>query len=221
MTCGASARVIDDFSQGPLSLHATNFTGVTVTQSGLDPASVLGGSRVVYAGSLSNGNLTIDPIKTRFRFTSDASFGYFRVGWGETSVLDVNLRSDGSDRFVLDVLDLTPGVTSGLYDFKVRSGGVWFTYDFLPDLQAISVTGPLVIPFARFGGADFTHVQGVEISVGRFPSQSGISIDGIRTVPEPSSIALLGIASGGLLLVRCVARRTALAGRTLNGVLLH
>src|SRR5262245_6794230 len=192
----ASALTIDDFDQGPLFLQVSNLTGQTVVQNGLDPSHVIGGARSTYAGSLSNATLQITtPANAgQFSFSADSSWGYFTLLYGSAAPLGANLLADGSDRFVMNISSLTPGLYRGIFGFKVESGDKWFTYYFGNDLFNLNGPGILTIPFSRFAGADLTQVQQILIDVGRFEPSFQIRLDSITTVPEPSPLALLALA---------------------------
>lgn len=191
----AGATIIDDFLQGPLYLQATNLTGQTILQTGLGLGHVLGGSRLVYAGSMGAAALRIvTPAADNFLFTANTNFGYFSLRYGADAPLDVNLLADGSDHFALNITSLTPGLWRGLFNFKIASGNNWFDYDFSLSLFQLNAPGTLVIPFAAFAGADLAHVQGIELDVGRFEPTFHLGMGSISTVPEPSPASLVAIA---------------------------
>lgn len=195
----ASALVIDDFSQGAISITATNVTGQTVVENGLDPSSALGGSRSIYVGSLSQAAANVDTAKGRFNFRADASFGYFTLDWGSVTPLNLNLTTGGNNEFVLNFVDVTPVTYPGLFYFRVKSGNIWAAYDFSGDFHNAFNTqtfGTLTIPFSQFVRADLTQVSAIELVVDRFQPVSALSIDSIITaVPEPTAPTLLGLAS--------------------------
>ncbi len=199
-TGAASALVIDDFSQGPLSIQATNnYPGQTVVESGLDPATALGGSRSIYVGSLNQASVNVDTTKGRFNFSADVNFGYFTLEWGSGTPLNINLTAGGNNAFALSFVDVTPVINPGLWEFRIKSGNTWFTYDMSRDFYNAFNTqtfGTLALPFSKFAGADLTQVQAIELMAARFQPASGLSIDSIVTaVPEPATTALLGIVS--------------------------
>jgi hypothetical protein len=197
------AAVIDDLSQGALSIHVTNLTGQTVSQTGLNPADVLGGARSVYAGSLTQATAVVDTSAAQFRFSSDSSFGYFTLTEGETSSpFGTDLTADGSDAFAIHVAQLTFKPSAGIYDFEVETSGSWHTYDFLSNIAGINGSGTLTIPFSSFAGVDMRNVQAVRIDVARFQPSSQIVIGSITTVPEPSSLALFAAVLAVLPFIR-------------------
>lgn len=205
----ARALVIDDFTQGALSLSATNHDGPTLMQSGLNPALVLGGTRSVYVGSLGLANVSTDPIKGRFRFTANQSFGYFTLGWGTVTPLNVNLTEGGNNQFRFELTDSSPSFSAGIFQLRVKSGNNWFYTDIKPDLTSAlngQSFGVMNIPFTRFAGANFTAVQAIELDAARVPAGQSLQFDFISTVPEPSALALVGMALGIGLWRRRLAR---------------
>jgi hypothetical protein len=197
-TTTARALVIDDFTQGALSLSATNLGGPTLVQTGLNPASVLGGTRSVHLSSLGLATVSTDPIKGRFRFTAHQSFSYLRLGWGTVTPLNVNLRADGSHQFRFELTDSSPTFT-GFFFLQVKSGNNWFYTDIKPDITSAlngQSYGVMNIPYTRFAGVDFTAVQAIELSAARATAGQHLQFDFISTVPEPSALALIGLALG-------------------------
>jgi len=212
-TCGpltaAAGLVVDDFTQGQLSLQVSNLTGQTVLLSGLDPGHVLGGSRSVYAGTLGVASLDIvTPSASDFLFTAVSSFGYFTLSYGSSAPLNVNLLADGSDQFVLNVASLTPGLYRGIFDFNLESGNRWYSYDFSQSLFQLNAPGQIAIPFSGFAGADLAHVQGLEVDVARFEPTFHIGLNSITTVPELSPAALVGLG-----LLSLALRRSGIAAK--------
>ena len=198
----ASATVIDDFSQGSLSVQVTNYAGQTLYQNGLSASGVIGGSRSIYAGSLGLATAEINTSAGQFRFISDASFGYFTLTYGATTPLGANLLAEGSDRFLVSIAQVTTGFWRSGFFFGVETGGTWRSYSFGGDLAALNGSGVLTIPFSRFPGADMTDVQAIGISASRFEPNRQIIIDSvITTVPEPSSLPFFAAGLGALAFV--------------------
>ncbi len=202
---GGRARVIDDFTQGALApIQGTNTSqfGTTVVQPGLNPALVLGGTRSVFVGSLTLATASIETGKGRFHFSADNNYGYFKLGWGTVTPLNVNLSADGNDRFQFDFVDVLPNPLLNLlnlFTLRVRSGDTWFRYEIGNDFAAAlgsKTYGTLNVPFAKFAGANFAQVQAIELEAARTPSGFGLAIDSITAVPEPSAAAMLVLATG-------------------------
>lgn len=214
---GARALVIDDFTQGALApIQATNTAqyGNTVVQSGLNPAQVLGGTRSVFVGSLTLATASIETIKGRFNFSANNNFGYFKLGWGTVTPLNADLSGGGNNRFQFDFVDVLPTASLNLFNLRVKSGNSWFNYEIGNDFAAAmegKTYGTLNVPFAKFGGANFTQVQAIELEAARTPSGFHLTIESITAVPEPSAAALLGIAIGAGLLGRRSLRTAAIS----------
>jgi hypothetical protein len=186
------ASTIDDFSQGALSLQATDYLpGQTAVQEGLSASAVIGGVRSVYAGSVDLATLSIDPAVGRFLFSADSSWGYFTLQYGDTIPLAANLSGDGSNQFLINIDELTPGLWRGDFSFEIKSNDEWSSCGFDDDLFALNGPGQLTIPFSRFQGADLTHIQAIRIHVGRFEPTFRIGIDSIMTIPEPGTLTML------------------------------
>lgn len=201
----AAAIVIDDFTQGALVQSATNYAGVTTLQTGLNPASTLGGTRSVYAGSLKLAEESIETGKGRFHFTANQDYGYFQLDWGSVAPLNVNLSAGGNNRFLLELVDTTPNFSAAILELRVKCGNTWFNYDFKNDLASAlggQTFGLLNIPFAKFAGADFTQVQALELSAARVPAGLHLGIDYFSVVPEPTAPALFSLAILGAGLFR-------------------
>lgn len=107
-----------------------------MVQTGLNPASVLGGTRSVYVGSLNLATVSTDPIKGRFRFTANQSLGYFTLGWGSVSLLNINLSAGGNDWFRFELTDSSPLFTAGIFQLRVKSGNNWFNTDLHTDVTS-------------------------------------------------------------------------------------
>ena len=212
---GGRARVIDDFTQGALApIQGTNTSqfGTTVVQTGLNPALVLGGTRSVFVGSLTLATASIEPVKGRFHFSADNNFGYFKLGWGTVTPLNVNLSADGNDRFQFDFVDVLPNPLLNLFTLRVKSGDTWFRYEIGTDFAMAlgsKTYGTLNVPFAKFAGANFTQVQAIELEAARTPSGFRLAIDSITAVPEPSVAAMLVIATGASFWRRSARRLLA------------
>ncbi len=204
----SSALVIDDFTQGPIAtLQGTNTSqfGSTLLQNGLDPAHVLGGTRSVFVGSLALATVNIDPIKGRFHFIANNSYGYFKLGWGTVAPLNTDLASLAAFRLEFtDVIGGTPSPFFAIFDLRVKSHDTWYRYSLSSDFASAlngRTYGNLEVPFTRFAGVDFAHVQAIELEAARLPQGFRLSIDYFSAVPEPT------VASLGLLAAACFSIR--------------
>lgn len=183
------AIVVDDFSVGPIHLERNAGVAVTATQTGLDPAHVLGGQRDIVLGrNYSNGQvLDIDTTEQRLTLSagpSPALAGLELIYGSRTTPLGADLTAAGHDRFVLDF----DGSTASLIRMVVtsRSGAALIE-------DAVSVSSyydgkKATIPFAEFSGVDFTNVASVELE---FFRHRGTTLRSIYTIPEPLTAWLL------------------------------
>lgn len=210
---GAHGAVIDDFTQGPLSLTAEEYSpGVSEVQTGL--ADVLDGRRetTVQAGSTSSSaTVTIDPADGgSTSLEVDEGNGYLYMLWG-SATQPLKDYSD-EDRFVLSGVEASggdSGTTFGSMYFRVHwrdeSDGAHST------VQEYSLTAQddpfdIVMPFegfAPFGsGPDFARVTQLELEVIRVREGASLRFGdvAVTAVPEPGSLAMLGLA--GLALLR-------------------
>jgi len=184
-TVSGSAAVIDDFTDGSLSIHPS---GQTLYQS---PLSVLGGVRKVYGSGVPTATLKIDPTAGHFAFDASSGFGYFSLGYGTTTPLGVNLRADGSDAFLLTFSDLDmPGLYRGRYYLHVNGIG----YDLLPKLAALSGAGTVQIPFSAFSAGPTFIASSIELEASRVESGYRLVLDSITTIPEPSTSMLFALS---------------------------
>jgi hypothetical protein len=202
------ALVIDDFTQGPIAaLPGTNTSqfGSTLLQSGLDPAHVLGGTRSVFVGSLALATVSIEPIKGRFHFSANNSYGYFKLGWGTVAPLNADLASLEAFRLEFtDVMGGTPAPFIALFDLRVKSNDTWNRYSLSSDFTSAlngRTYGNLDVPFTRFAGVDFAHVQAIELEAARLPQGFRLSIDYFSAVPEPT-VTSLGLLAGACFSIR-------------------
>ena len=220
VTNHASAIIIDDYIDGSIIVESLDLSpGVTELQAGLDSATVVGGTRSLYAGTLSpvttGAKIQIETVKNRFHFWSDPNqFGYFDVTYGSESHLGLDLIGAGDDRFVISYVD-TSALWRGGYAISIYTGDpvapVRSTHDFsevfFAHLQDASY-GELVIPFSVFSGdPDLTRVQKIQINGSRVEPGAHIGFESIVSAPEPSAISLF---AAGLLVAANRCRKTIL-----------
>lgn len=181
----ASAAVIDDFTDGGLSIHPS---GQTLVQSNLSSVSVLGGIREVYGSGTTAATLEVDSMAGVFAFDSAGDFGYFRLGYGTMASLGVDLRADGSDAFLLTFSDIyTPGLYRGIYELNVN--GV--RYNLLPQLAHLNGTASIKIPFSSISTDPTLVVNSIVLNAARIESGYRFVLDSITTIPEPSISLML------------------------------
>jgi len=187
----ASALVVDDFRDGALELtlsRSVSTSSQTVLVDSLDPAHTVGGERLVYGSTGDTANLQIAPNPGFFQFDASVSWGYFRLSYGSAdNPLDVNLRADGSNAFLLTFPEVTPGLWRGSYDFSLTSPTGVRTYGLESQLFALNGPGAIRIPFSYFDNLDLTHVSSMTLDAVRVEPTFRIRIGSIVTIPEPAS----------------------------------
>jgi hypothetical protein len=197
-----AAILIDDFSVGPITLSRTGATPATATQTGLDPAHVLGGSRDIAIGYDGGAvqTLTIDTTVGELVTSSAPSLAYYRIRYGsEANPLHLNLGS-GADRAILvEATDLpapTIVLISAGANASVGPNHVGVTQRSLPVGTAYLISMSVFQNY-NFGAFDPTAITSIQIFAVR---QSGTArLTRISIVPEPGCAALLacaGIAFG-------------------------
>lgn len=198
---GAQAIVIDTFqtpydsgivtSVGPLVTNTQAGTGIvggireTKMQLSANPLGANGGARMTIGGgfmSVSQAPLT------------DGQYSLF---WGNPgNFLNLNLANETAFKFDLVFNDLSPL----RLNFRVGTNGSGSSNAFL-NLPVVT-SGPqtVIVPFASFAGtANFADVDAIRMFFD--PEVSGDFVIGqVSTVPEPGTLAALGL--GALMLLR-------------------
>ncbi len=211
MSSAASAVVVDDFTDGGISLTAIDLIGQTESQVGLDPNTVLGGGRDIYVGATAGATvgtqLVIDDVAGELSLTSDpVQRGYMTLEYIVADAQGLDLTAEaGNDRISLDVVNVTQGISSGVFDLKIESGPLGNTVSestsFGPGrLWDLPGSGVVDVPYADFTSTDFTQVRAISIDIARFPADANLTLGGIATTPEPASIM-------ALLVLTALARR--------------
>jgi len=192
----AQAQMIDNFSDGELSLSVTNLEGETVTQDGLTASSVVEGTREIYAGTLERGSLSIDTDEQSLTFDAVESFGYFELRYGNSTALEIDLIQSGASAIQLDFASVTPGLRRGLYDVILESPNARATQSFSQELFALPGSGQIVLPLSdfrvNFGDINFSNISTITVSVGRVEPGFQLSLNSIESIPIPEPSPLLG-----------------------------
>ena len=199
--------IIDDFSVGPITLVADINRRVPYElQTGLDPDAVIGGNRIVFLvldspSQSDRAVATVDTATHTFRVDVDGRLEAYSIRWGAIDgtqadlALNADLLSDGSDAFRIDVMasavsqTLQFGVKSGVNEGHLRGDGVFLS------LPTTNVPFAIHVPFSRFPDIDFRDVDFILFGDTTVPRGQDLTLGGIRTVPEPTTlvISILGL----------------------------
>jgi len=115
-----------------------------------------------------------------------------RVEYGSLGPLDLTAMSN--DALSLDILDLVP--SAGPLHLAVSVNGVASTGAF-----EITSTGPFLLPYDSFTvPGEFSSVSTLKLT---FTSDSpfAFAANNLQAVPEPSTVALMGLGLLGLAMV--------------------
>jgi hypothetical protein len=160
--CGSALGiVIDDFSVGELALSGP---GDLVTQTGLDPQHVIGGSRYV---RITRGptDLTIGS-GNGLNIVQGNDYGYFGISYGADTPLQADFAADGSDRLRLRFQDVETANQASIMWISVSSTLPTTGSAPGPNLHALAGGGIVEIPFTLYS-ADFHNVNTILMSVSR------------------------------------------------------
>lgn len=209
----AQAVLIDDFSVGALSI-VRGASAVVQSQTGLDPAHVVGGARHLRVGydGTTGQSATIDTLTKNFQFVSGVtSNGYLEVSYGTaTAPLNLDLTSGGATH--LEVVFQNVGVSPNSIN---KPPTLWFisrsnaTRMPLGGYSAVPLGDGRYRSLAAFSAnpaIDFEDIDTVTFSVGRYPTTGVLTVYSIQSVfiPEPASWLL---ATGAGLLSIAARRR--------------
>lgn len=199
----AVARVIDDFSVGPITVERAGATPATAEQTSLNTSHVLGGKRFILVGD--NGSATqtatVDTAASKFSFsTNNTGQGYLTLRYGSVAdPLNFDLTADGSQFLAITLTDI---IGNSIPSMRIYGGG---TEEFIP--LTVSVSSPndiaiLKVPFTSLNQTIIHDLDRLEIQAGRIPANRQFSLLGIAAiVPEPATFLLAG-ANGVLLFSR-------------------
>lgn len=205
-TSSLSARIIDDFSVGPVTIQQTDSTFVNSDQQGLDPTHVLGGVRYVqtgYGGGSATQTATVDTASRKFTFTaSGTTLGYVQLRYGSlTQPLNIDLTTDGSQYLLLSFTDITPSTFPHPFNVQIYGAGTSSIFQVRPASSSASDIIDVLIPLSSFSPA-LSDVDSISISATRYPRDSQFSLLKIATImPEPATSNIIGI-SGIVILMR-------------------
>mgnify|MGYP003871713285 CR=1 FL=1 len=146
-------------------------------------------------GGLPTGALTIsmDAVPTLTEaIIVDMAYGAYDTTTGLPLVVPVDMTIFG-DHFYYDVIqsDLGFDVTVTVHDFFGSMSSVMISSSAISE-----AAGPIreLLSFASFAGVDFTMVVGVDVSISALGDARDLIIGEFGVIPEPSVLAILGLA---------------------------
>ncbi len=197
--------VIDDFSVGSVNLSSTNGFNARQTESGLSTAHVVGGVRAIdFTNTSQYGTTSMNLGSDRLYLNytgSTSNYIYLMYHAGQTSFPSTGLNIDLTDFVALHIefsqlaytqsaqLHLTDHWGNAKVSTKVLHAGGGTTLTFTPADFTSGYPSNLHTIWVYFGGSKYTSS----------PITTGIEQILLVTVPEPASIALLGLGSVALL----------------------
>ncbi len=210
------ALIIDDFSDGDLSLTLNSANSrIENLQTGL--TSVIGGSRQVLSmldspiDPLNDATITIDSSAGTFHLSTDHELAMYRLEWGSASL------PDAPGQIAVLNADLTTPNKLGYFLIKVASASMEHTVGFTLlsgvdeggsfrsnttffDLPASATPYSIILDSDLFSTVDFGDIDYIGLGEGPIAPGLDFVLDEIVWVPEPCSLALLGV--GGLAVIR-------------------
>lgn len=216
LSFGAHAGVlIDDFNTTKQSLISDTMTDGIFSHSQVCGGGIIGGCRDLFVNKYGNsaddvdglgGTMGVVGTPGRLSFNSDDGQNVEGIvrwdGNNSGSAIDVHGLNGATG------VDL--GTTGNAFEVQVLAADLAFpfrleVYDVNGNLSFFDAfsggAGTYVVPFSWFSGtADFTKVgamQGI-INVGGSTTSVDLSLRLVKTIPEPGSLALAGLALLGI-----------------------
>ena len=197
----AFGLIIDDFSVGDITVEVDYDTpSNAIRQTGLDTSTVIGGTRYIGLlldqGQPGEGGAAIVDTTTqtlRMQATTLGGFETSGVAWATFAdpgtALNADLLADGANAFQMDVVSLSDTIP---FRLLLRSGfdeGAMKEDSWTVRLPPSDVPYSVQMAFSLFPEVDFTDID--YISLDASTPRFSLTLDAIRTVPEPSTLAML------------------------------
>lgn len=208
--CGA---VIDDFEEGPFTFIVTGWEfESSITQTGLNPSSVIGTERTVTLynpGPQAESQLVWATLTTTGGDDSvlvdvdSDTYGVAEFRYGLSSDLNADLTVGGHNAVAVQVTQVSGNVRLGV---TLGNGPADYEVAFLP----VSSPGTYLFAYSWFPSIDVTDVDLIGWEVDELDgSAAAFSVADVRTIPEPSTVALLSMGTVALLAYAWRRRRAA------------
>lgn len=190
--------MIDDFTTGAASSSLSSGS-----QYFMQNGSMIGGTRVVFIAVTNNAfglSLDVDTNSGALSINSQSGVdGLGAVGYGltmtgpnSTSYNDLNLDLSGEDRFEIRTVSRDGDLTIRM---NVRNGnGTNFTVSQTLFGSAINTPELTTFLFSSFTGVNFADVDQIQVDFDTANS-GDVAVDYIQAVPEPATMAVLGMAA--------------------------
>lgn len=221
----AQTVVIDTFSNNQTNILRTTVGSTTVVQT---DASAAGGFREVtniYVSTLAPtppfGDFNLLFNGSVMQSTADAGVvGSYLIRYGTQAPLSINASATNAFQFERFFLDLSSGFTVTITD------GSAVTATYVSAANAIPGGGAptqlMTVPFVNFTNGGLLNLADIDAITFRFDAAqpaTQFQLDNIQfvsvAIPEPATVALLGLAGAGIASAWYMRRRRTLnAGNT-------